>query len=299
MSRAGRKRPWDPADERDVFAFPAPARRWAVFGIVAFLGLAGCCVALPWLDPQMSNAWLAPVLGVLFWTPLAAASARLLMRTRDRYRVSDRAITRLRPGREPVVLPWDRITRIVDHPGLGDLELHGGGPEGPIRFRLSYQLRDADRLRRAVMEWTDWAALVAGPGGSGGLPAVVYRTRFHMACRLAVCGWLAWAVVAGWSSGALSIWGALGIASAVLSFALLWYGVVVDQGSVTLLYPLRRRIIRTEQVAAFRLWVQPELGGSTVLVFLRNGERLDLRGARSGSLRLYRMLGEAFPGKAR
>lgn len=287
--------------ESEVFVYPLTTRMGAGFGLVLSMATVGFCLAMPRILGPEPHLWIAQLVGVGVFSTVAAVSAGILGRALVRYRVDERGVTRLRPCSGPELLPWDRITRLVDHPVLGRLELLGEGPEGPVRFGLSYQLRGADRLRQAVMDQTDWEALVGEPGEEIALPGVVYRAWLHTVGRLGACAVVLWAVVEGWSAGRLPIWRVLATSSVGLLVPLVWYwyGIGLDHGSITLYYPLRRRTIAAPEVAAVRLGVQSETGSSTVIVDLHDGETLTLQGASIGSLRLYRLLSRAFPGKAK
>lgn len=235
--------------------------------LLLLLSLVTLSAAVLWLKPTEPGERSRHMAFVVFFSALAVLTCRALWSTRDRYRVGARGITRLRPGREPVALAWGQITRIVDRPGR--LELHGEGSEGPVVFRLSRSLRAFERLLDLVMERTDWVHLIAEPGEVLRLPAVIHRSRFLLA--------LAWG----------------------LGFGLfVWHRLLIERGQLTFVFPLWRWTYGEEDVWSVRL-DEVEGGGRAVIVRTNSGSTHILDTARGSQLRLYVLLGLAFPEKVR
>lgn len=296
MASAGHERP-GVVQEGEWFAVPAAALwGWSLL-LVLVLAVAGLCLVLPWLAPPQPDNWQVPLLGAGLFLPCAALLARLLWRKLHRYRMDEQAITRLRPWSGPVLLPWDRITRLGEDSVLGDLDLHGEGPHGPVVFHLDPELRGSRRLWMAVLERVGWLALPAEAGGAVAWPAVVHRKGSGLKEVVGVVV-VAAALAAVLRARDVQPWWSVLAPLCVALVRVLrdWHAIEIDRESLVIATPLRRWSYTADQIQAIRFGLLPPMRW-TVLVHLESGKPWKLRENLAGSLRLYRLLEEAYPGK--
>jgi hypothetical protein len=274
-------------DGSETFGIPGHMKVMLWLSEVLFLAMTAAGLAMPWLRPGRPDGfWLGAAL-VAFFGPLAAYTATVLRRLPEKLRTDDHAITYEPASGEPVVLPWNQVSRIVDRPVLQRIELQGIG--GTVVIPVENQIDHFDRLRWLVLERANWR----NTGGVPELPARFYRTRGYflvLTCLLTVVLALnALAVVRGSFS-------ALILFLFVLPFLFDWYAVTVDRTALTLHFPLSTRTIPMDQVQQVTIGTS-RLGYGQVMLnvslLLPRGKTRNLTTVQGGIFDLYRTVAAA------
>lgn len=283
-------------DEGEWFAVPA-WQRTCYFLIAGFyLAAAILCLVMLWVEPPRPRQWVVALFALTVATLSATLFAWPLWLSLHRYRVDEQGITRLRPWSGSVMLPWDRMTRIVHRRLLWDLDLHGEGPRGPVVFPLGFVLRDSDRLWMAVMQRVGWLAHSPEWPGTIELPAVVRRSRFGLRVAVLIVflsGFTAFCMVHGYR-----LWWLPLLLLPIKGVRILrhrWYALEIDRGSLVILTPLRRHAYTADDIEA--IGFGPMSGCWMVLVRLRSGQTWYLEDHLIRLMRVCLLIGEAFPEK--
>lgn len=275
-------------DGSESFGYPTFLKAIIRISPVLCLGFAILGVHASLVSPTVPGL-IVGILAVTMFMAAASWGIAIARRLKDRVHVDDREITKEGVDGGRATLPWDRVAKVVERPGLQRLELHAA--DGTAVLKLEYALDRFERLSSIVLERT-------APGAFGEAKSFPATFRPPMPLRVAdAVGFpLVVAIAVALVIGRIWIgWPSLVFLLYVGLFGQ-WYAVRVDRAAITFLYPLRRRAIRLdeldEDVTPVRIG-RGSHGSLTVVLRLRGGAFRTIEGVHPGALALFRTINAA------
>jgi hypothetical protein len=155
-----------PAQNAEIFRFPAAFRYIMIACSIGFLGLTAFSVSLPLIEPQGSSLSVVFTCALLFGA-LSLLSISCVYKSFDRVAADDEGIWYLPRNRPARFIAWTQIRSVRAKEFLKRLVIDDLA--GSETIRLEYQLEDFSKLRTIVLNRTeDLRRRASSPSQLGG-----------------------------------------------------------------------------------------------------------------------------------